>query len=90
MADSAFDLVGVIILCAHLFMMFFGATAQIFPQWFLVVFFCFTRISLAGVGHYHSHRKKDGVSNWGEALFDMQYVGTAIIGFDGHVMIHHM
>jgi len=42
------------------------------------------------MGHYHSHRKKDGIVNWGEALFDIQYVGTAIIAFDGHAMIHHM
>lgn len=55
----------------------------------MVLCFFFTRTAMAGVGHYHSHRRKDGFTDWGEALFDMQYVGTSIIAFDGHGMIHH-
>jgi hypothetical protein len=52
--------------------------------------FALTRTSLAAVGHYHCHRRKDGISDWGDALFDMQYVGANLILYDGHVLMHHL
>ena len=45
---------------------------------------------MAAVGHYHCHRVHDGITDWGDALFDIQYVGASLILADGHVMIHHM
>jgi hypothetical protein len=45
---------------------------------------------MAAVGHYHCHRGKDGVTDWGDSLFDMNYVGACIILPDGHVMLHHL
>lgn len=44
---------------------------------------------MASMGHYHSHRKKDGFADWADGLFDMQYVGAATVSFDGHVLGHH-
>lgn len=37
-------------------------------------------------GHYYVHAKKP---NWGECVFDMNYVGSNLTAFDGHVMLHH-
>jgi hypothetical protein len=54
-----------------------------------VLFFTITRTSLAAAGHYHNHRKKDGIADWADGFFDMQYVGASIIAFDGHSIIHH-
>lgn len=56
----------------------------------MVLFFVFTRTGMASIGHYHCHRTKDGISDWGECLFDMQYVGASLIVFDGHVLLHHL
>merc|ERR1712136_508902 len=49
-----------------------------------------TRTALAGVGHYHCHRAKDGIRDWAEVLFDIQYVGASVVLSDGHVMLHHI
>ena len=70
-------------------MAFYGVYYEILPFWAFVIFFYASRTALAGVGHYHNHRKKDGIVDWGDALFDMQYVGASIIAFDGHSLIHH-
>jgi hypothetical protein len=53
-----------------------------------------TRTSLAGSGHYHLHRKwtdqrRRFTMPLGKALFDINYVGTSLIGSDGHVLLHH-
>jgi len=54
-----------------------------------------TRTGLAGAGHYHLHRKwkqRRGhrfTLPFGKALFDINYVGTSLIGSDGHVLLHH-
>jgi hypothetical protein len=55
-----------------------------------------TRTSLAGAGHYHLHRKWKRAPQGrrfalpvGKALFDINYVGTSLIGTDGHVLLHH-
>ncbi len=59
------------------------------PIWAFCLFFLCSRTGLAAIGHYHNHRKKDGITDWGDPLFDMQYVGASIIAFDGHSLIHH-
>ena len=89
-ADFLFDLVAALILIAHVLMMFVGVPNAILPLWGFVLFFTLSRTALAAVGHYHCHRKKNGISDWGDSLFDMQYVGFSIILFNGHVMGHHM
>ena len=89
-ADILFDLVGFMILLAHLYMSFIGIASDYIPSWFIVIFFICSRTSLAAVGHYHCHRVNDGIRDWGEALFDIQYVGASLILADGHVMVHHM
>jgi len=89
-ANMWFDIVAFLILCSHLFMSFYGVYYRILPDPLLVVFFVLSRTSLAGVGHYHCHRKSDGIDDWGDCLFDIQYVGASIILSDGHVLLHHM
>jgi hypothetical protein len=73
-----------------MFLSFYGIYYEIFSIPTFAVLFTMTRTSLAAVGHYHCHRRKDGVKDWGDALFDMQYVGANIILADGHVMLHHL
>lgn len=87
--DFIFDLVGMLLLCFHLFLSFVSIPYEVLPAWLMVPLFLLTRTGMASVGHYHSHRKKDGITDWGDAIFDIQYVGTSIIAFDGHGMIHH-
>jgi hypothetical protein len=88
-ADLMFDITTALVLIAHLFMAFPGIYYQILPPWAFVIFFAMSRTSLAAAGHYHNHRKKDGVTDWADGFFDMQYVGASIIAFDGHSIIHH-
>jgi hypothetical protein len=78
------------ILLFHIFMAFVGLYYELLPAWAMVILFIATRTSLAGIGHYHCHRRKDGWADWGYVLFDMQYVGASLILFDGHVMLHHI
>ena len=87
--DLIFDVVGFLILIFHLFLSFYGIVYEILPPWLLVPIFLCIRTGMAAIGHYHCHRKKDGLSDWGDSFFDLQYVGTSIIAFDGHAMIHH-
>lgn len=88
-ADFLFDVTGLAILLVHCFMSFYGVANDILPFWAMVFFFVCSRTGLAAVGHYHDHRKKDGITDWGDSLFDMQYVGASTIAFDGHSIIHH-
>jgi len=56
--------------------------------WFIAApAFALLRTSMAGGGHYYIHR---GGPCMGEALFDINYVGTAFTGQDGHVLLHHV
>ena len=89
-ADRNFDIVAASIFIFHIFMAFYGVYYELLPTWAFAILFTITRTSLAGVGHYHCHRRKDGITDWGDALFDMQYVGANLILFDGHVMLHHI
>ena len=70
--------------------------AGLIPAWAFVVIMVVTRTSLAGAGHYQLHRKwkRQQKGRWfalplGKALFDINYVGTSLIGTDGHVLLHH-
>ena len=89
-ADFWFDFAGACIFLSHLLVYFVGLYFNILPAWTFVVFFTLTRTSLAAIGHYHCHRRKDGITNWGDSLFDMQYVAATVVLYDGHVMIHHL
>jgi hypothetical protein len=71
-------------------MSFVGIYYQLLSALQFAILFCITRTSLAAVGHYHCHRAKNGITDWGDALFDMQYVGANLILYDGHVMLHHI
>jgi len=48
-----------------------GIASDFLPSWFIVVSLVCLRTSLAAVGHYHCHRVNNGISDWGEALFDI-------------------
>lgn len=91
--DRAFDAVTWLIGASHV-----GALALLLlnaiPAWLFVAVVVLTRTALAGAGHYHIHRKsKPGKNRYsapiGKALFDINYVGTCLIGTDGHVLLHH-
>jgi hypothetical protein len=69
--DFLFDLCAAALFLFHLFISFPGMYYHVFPNWLMVIFFWMTRTGLAAVGHYHSHRKKDGIADWGDAFFDM-------------------
>ena len=66
---------------------------KLLPAWGFVFIMVVTRTSLAGAGHYHLHRKWKDQRRYtmpiGKALFDINYVGTSLIGSDGHVLLHH-
>jgi hypothetical protein len=87
--DFFFDSIGIALFIAHILMAFPGLYYHVISDWLMVLFFFLTRTGMAAVGHYHSHRKKDGLTDWGDCLFDMQYVGACVIAFDGHGLIHH-
>jgi hypothetical protein len=90
--DRAFDAVTWIIAIAHIATLALLITNMI-PAWAFVVILVVTRTALAGAGHYHLHRKWKDRGRFtlplGKALFDMNYVGTSLIGADGHVLLHH-
>ncbi|WP_276968190.1 cytochrome b5 domain-containing protein [Desertimonas flava] len=68
----------------------------VLPAWAFVVLTVLTRTALAGAGHYQVHRKwrtkpkgRRPALPLAKALFDINYVGTSLIGTDGHVLLHH-
>eukprot|EP00450_Noctiluca_scintillans_P001900 CAMPEP_0194492814 /NCGR_PEP_ID=MMETSP0253-20130528/11233_1 /TAXON_ID=2966 /ORGANISM="Noctiluca scintillans" /LENGTH=464 /DNA_ID=CAMNT_0039333727 /DNA_START=38 /DNA_END=1432 /DNA_ORIENTATION=- len=89
-ADKLFDMTALSILVFHLVVAFPVIYFGLLPWWLLVFVQVITRTALAGVGHYHCHRGKNGIVDWGDCLFDMQYVGASVVLSDGHVMLHHM
>jgi len=89
-ADLAFDVTAVVILVCHILVSFVCLYLDVLPAWLFVACQVVCRTSLAGVGHYHVHRAKNGKTDWGDGLFDMQYVGAASVLSDGHVMLHHV
>jgi hypothetical protein len=70
-ADLWFDVTGALILIFHLLLAFPGVYYQVLPIWAFIPLFYITRTSLAAIGHYHDHRRKNGITDWGNALFDM-------------------
>src|ERR1700722_5007750 len=91
--DRAFDAVTWAIAAAHVAALAL-LIARVIPGWAFVVIMVVTRTALAGSGHYGLHRKwKPGhpalTLPLGKALFDLNYVGTSLIGTDGHVLLHH-
>jgi cytochrome b involved in lipid metabolism len=89
-ANYQFDVTAAVILAFHITVCFPVVYYNVLPVWLLVVVQVLTRTSLAGVGHYHCHRAKDGIRDWAEVLFDIQYVGASVVLSDGHVMLHHI
>jgi len=88
--DTIFDVVAVCLFAFHVVICFPVLYYDLLPWWLLVGIQIVTRTSLAGVGHYHCHRAKDGITDWADCFFDIQYVGASVILADGHVMVHHM
>jgi fatty acid desaturase len=90
--DRAFDAVTWAVGLAHLAALGL-LVAGLLPGWAFVVVMVVTRTALAGSGHYHLHRKwrdkRPVAIPLGKALFDVNYVGTSLIGTDGHVLLHH-
>jgi hypothetical protein len=91
--DRAFDIVTWVIGIAHVAALAL-LIAHLLPAWAFVLIMVVTRTSLAGAGHYHLHRKwkqqqRPFTMPLGKALFDINYVGTSLIGTDGHVLLHH-
>lgn len=90
--DRRFDVVTALIGAAHVAALVL-LIAGLLPAWAFVVAMVVTRTSLAGAGHYHLHRKWKDQKRYtmpiGKALFDINYVGTSLIGSDGHVLLHH-
>jgi Fatty acid desaturase/Cytochrome b5-like Heme/Steroid binding domain len=90
--DRSFDLVTWVIGAAHAAALAL-LIANLLPAWAFVVITVITRTALAGAGHYHLHRKWRDRRRFtlplGKALFDINYVGTSLIGTDGHVLLHH-
>ena len=90
--DRAFDAVTWAIAAAHVAALAL-LIAKLVPAWAFVAIMVVTRTALAGAGHYHLHRKwrdkRRFILPLGKALFDINYVGTSLIGTDGHVLLHH-
>jgi fatty acid desaturase len=90
--DRAFDVVTWVIAAAHVATLALLIT-NLIPAWAFVAIIVVTRTALAGSGHYHLHRKWRDQRRFplplGKALFDINYVGTSLIGTDGHVLLHH-
>ena len=90
--DRAFDAVTWVIAVAHVAALAL-LIAHLLPPWAFVAVMVVARTALAGGGHYHLHRKWNDQRRFplpiGKALFDINYVGTSLIGTDGHVLLHH-
>lgn len=70
-ANFWFEFCSVALVIFHVFMAFGGVYYDVLPAPLMVLIFVMTRTSMAGVGHYHCHRKKDNIANWGDTLFDL-------------------
>jgi hypothetical protein len=90
--DRAFDAVTWLIAAVHVATLASLITGLI-PAWLFVAVTVVTRTALSGSGHYHLHRRWRDRGRFGfplgKALFDVNYVGTSLIGADGHVLLHH-
>jgi fatty acid desaturase len=91
--DLAFDFVTGLLAVVHVAILAALVLGAV-PAWAFVVTMVATRTGLAGAGHYGLHRRKDDNDRkvkmaLGQSLFDLNYVGTCLIGADGHVLLHH-
>jgi len=89
-ADYWFDFTAWCLFALHVFVCFPVMYWRLMPGWLIVFLQVMTRTALAGVGHYHIHRAKDGMSDYFDCFFDIQYVGASMVLADGHVMLHHL
>jgi len=55
-------------------------------SWLGITLMVVFRTWFGAFGHYYVHGKKPSIL---ETCFDMNYVGTNMTAFDGHVMLHH-
>jgi fatty acid desaturase len=93
--DGLFDAVAAVVFAGHLAVMC-GLVLGFLPAWICVLLMVVTRTSLAGAGHFYLHRRKPrrgarwvSVGMLPSAFFDFNYVGTYLVGVDGHVILHH-
>src|SRR5262249_35228281 len=93
--DRAFDAVTLAIGAGHVAALALLISGTI-PAWAFVGTMVLTRTALAGAGHYPVHRKWKQTKEKqryalriGKSLFAINYVGTSLIGTDGHVLLHH-
>jgi hypothetical protein len=84
--DSLFDSVVMVLVASYLALLVAWLTGNV-PWYLAVPAFALLRTALAGGGHYFLHRAGPCP---GDALFDINYVGTAFTGQDGHVLLHHI
>jgi fatty acid desaturase len=84
--DRLFDMVVIFLLVSYFCFLGLWLTGDV--PWFVAVpAFAILRTGLAGGGHYYLHRAGKAL---GDVLFDINYVGTALTGIDGHCLLHHM
>jgi len=84
--DKLFDMTVLVLVISYLCLVGLWLAGEV--PWFVAVpAFAILRTSLAGGGHYYLHRA--GLT-LGDALFDINYVGTSATGIDGHCLLHHM
>ena len=84
--DGLFDATVMALIVSYACLLVLWLTGDV--PWFVAVpAFAILRTSLAGGGHYYLHRAGKTL---GDVLFDINYVGTAATGVDGHCLLHHM
>lgn len=93
--DNVFDAISATVFAGHLAVMT-ALVLGVLPAWICVLLLVLTRTSLAGAGHFYLHRRKPrrqarflSFGMLPSALFDFNYVGTYLVGVDGHVILHH-
>ena len=93
--DGVFDAISATVFAGHLAVMT-ALVLGVIPAWICVLLLVLTRTSLAGAGHFYLHRRKPrrqakflSFGMLPSALFDFNYVGTYLVGVDGHVILHH-
>eukprot|EP00811_Abedinium_folium_P008571 NODE_1791_length_2372_cov_16.928731.p1 GENE.NODE_1791_length_2372_cov_16.928731~~NODE_1791_length_2372_cov_16.928731.p1 ORF type:complete len:668 (+),score=117.57 NODE_1791_length_2372_cov_16.928731:75-2078(+) len=89
-ANALFDVISFIFLAVHVLLIFPVAGYRLVSSIIVVPLLVCTRVALSACGHYHCHRSKNGLTDWGECLFDMTYVGQCLITYVGHVRGHHI
>jgi len=93
--DRIFDAISGLAFAGHIAVMC-ALVLGALPAWICVLLLVLSRTSLAGAGPIYLHRRKPrraakilSVGMLPSALFDFNYVGTYLVGVDGHVILHH-